>query len=176
MKRNLLILVALVGAFVLNSSFSEANAQLGVPVTGSAGNCSFVGTANISLGNDGQNVLATGMLSGFIYNNNGTPSDPNDDPAPVPVNETVNEAVSLNGTGCGWLSLDAINSFTVSSACGSIDLNFSNVSFTQRPGGRLNLITNSLCAIGRYYDNGQSTSTTALFSHVDNFMGAVNRR
>lgn len=172
------LVIALAGLFTFSSSFQSVYSQIGVPVTGSNGTCTFTGIAQLALSDDGQTVLATGTLSGVITNtdDNGTPLDPSDDPADeVITNQPIFEAVNLNGTTCTSLSVNSNDGLNVISNCGTVPLSFGSVSYASKPGGRLNLITNSLCAIARYYDNGQKASINSLFAHVANFMRAITR-
>ena len=168
------LVIALAGLFTFSSSFQSVYSQIPVTVSGSSGDCSFSGTANLALSNDGQNVIATGTFSGIITDNNGTPNDFTDDTRES-VSGSVNEAVTLNGTTCTSLRITPLGAFGVSGNCGSVPLAFGEANYASKPGGRLNLITNSLCAIARYYDNGQKASINSLFAHVANFMRAITR-
>src|SRR5688572_24806821 len=109
------------------SSFMTVYSQVTVPVTGTQGTCTFTGVANYGLGDDGQNVIMTGTLTGVITNtdDNGTPLDPTDDPADEVVNQSFSEAVTLNGTTCTSLKVTPMDgAFPVASNCGSMNLTF----------------------------------------------------
>jgi hypothetical protein len=175
--RFITLAIALVGLFTI-SSFKTVSAQVGaIPLGGTAGNCTFAGSLNISnLTNDGQGIIAQGTLTGWITDNNGTPLITTDD-ITTPVTQTINLSVSLLGTTCAALSVTSNTPTTVGTSCGNIDLSFANAMFRYSrvsQGGQYNLITNSLCAISRYYSNGHA-SVNSLFAHVDNFMRALGR-
>jgi hypothetical protein len=169
--------LALVGLFTLTSSFTPANGQL----SRTTGDCIFNGDFIVTaLSTEGGVITASGVLVGSIVNTMGT-ADLMDDVS-TPVNQPVTGLdVDLEGTTCTSLTLNTDENVTIVSDCGNIVLNPFGTdgsvtfnAFSERPGGKLNLIYNSLCAIARWYENGNA-SERALIAHVDNLIKGIAR-
>ncbi len=178
-KRFYPFLMMLLGLFTLSSAFNSANAAhfATIPLSGTEGTCTFTGELRVlSLSNDGQSVVASGNLVGSIVNTMGT-ADPSDDVTTAVFQPVSGLSVNLEGTSCTTLNLTSTEDIVVGSTCGAIELSFTDAStffYATRPGGPDNLIFNSLCAIARYYENGNA-SINSLFAHVDNLQRAITR-
>jgi hypothetical protein len=177
--RFLTLALAFVGLFTLTSSFTPANCQL-TPLTGNVGNCTFTGNFIVTgLSTEGGVITASGVLVGTIVNTT-VNMDPTNDQVPVEMAFSGIQ-VDLEGTTCTSLTLNTEQTITLPSDCGNIVLDplgtdgtITINAFPSRPGGNLNLIYNSLCAIGRWYENGNA-SERALIAHVNNLLKGVAR-
>lgn len=179
MKARFLTLgLALVGLFTLTSSFTPANGQFTtIPLVGTEVNCTFTGSLAVAeLSTDGGVIHINGTLTGSIVNTMGT-LDTGDDETTQVNQPVMGLPVSLEGTTCTTLSLTSTQNIVVASDCGPIELGFTDFMipfYSERPGGNLNLIYNSLCAIERWYENGNA-SERALIAHVNNFLRGLSR-
>jgi hypothetical protein len=121
--------------------------------------------------------MVMGTLVGKIVDNMGTMSTSDD--MTTTVNQPLSVSVSIEGTTCDYLELTSLNDFSIMSSCGGplvFSFDHEEVYFTAltSQGGKFNLLTNSLCAIERFFMNGNA-SPNSLAASIRNFNKALVR-